>query len=89
MHSRVLLAVFCQLNLEIFLVPRSINLSFNSRSVKILEIDPAMSLTLSGWTNIPPLPTISGKEETLETTVGVPQAIASKGGNPKPSKKDG
>jgi hypothetical protein len=30
-------------------------------------------------------PTTSGSEETLDVTTGTPQAIASKGGKPKPS----
>jgi len=35
--------------------------------------------------SIPALPTTSGKEEVLEHTTGIPQDIASSGGNPKPS----
>ena len=34
-------------------------------------------------------PTTSGKEEIFEVITGVPQAIASKTGKPKPSHKEG
>ena len=42
-----------------------------------------------GGNKIPARPTTSGIEEVLETITGVPQAIASNGGKPKPSYKLG
>ena len=38
---------------------------------------------------IPASPTTSGREEVFEAMTGVPQAIASSGGRPKPSYKEG
>jgi hypothetical protein len=48
-----------------------------------------MSKTFSGFTIIAQSPTTSGSELTLVVTTGVPVAIASSGGNPKPSYKEG
>jgi hypothetical protein len=43
-----------------------------------------MSNTFSGFTIMAASPTTSGSELTFEVTTGVPEAIASSGGNPKP-----
>ena len=48
-----------------------------------------MSSTLNGSKYIPASPTTSGSDVALATATGVPQAIASRGGMPNPSKKDG
>ena len=45
----------------------------------------AISKTLAGFTITAASPTTSGSELTLAVTTGVPHAIASSGGKPKPS----
>src|ERR1035441_421956 len=60
-----------------------------SSSSSISLIPRAISKTFSGFTRIAASPTTSGSELTLEHTTGVPQAMASSGGNPKPSYLDG
>ena len=42
-----------------------------------------------GLTRTAPSPTTSGSEETLDTTTGVPLAMASSGGRPNPSYSEG
>ena len=48
-----------------------------------------MSKTFSGLISIAASSTTSGSELTLDVITGVPDAIASSGGNPKPSYSDG
>ena len=50
-----------------------------------LEIPRAMSKTFSGFTSMAAPPTTSGRELTCDAITGVPEAIASSGGRPKPS----
>ena len=45
----------------------------------------AISNTFSGFTSMAASPTTSGSELTLDVTTGVPHAMASSGGRPKPS----
>ena len=45
----------------------------------------AMASTSKGSTMIAALPTVPGMAEVFVVTTGVPQAIASSGGRPKPS----
>ena len=49
----------------------------------------AMSNTFSGFTITAASPTTSGREVLSEQTTGVPQAMASRGGKPKPSYSEG
>ena len=49
----------------------------------------AISKTFSGFTITAASPTTSGNELTFEVTTGVPHAIASSGGRPKPSYNEG
>ena len=47
------------------------------------------ALSLCGSIRIPLCPTTSGIEVVFEEITGVPQLIASSGGNPKPSYNEG
>ena len=55
--------------------------------VNTSRIPRAMSKTFSGLTIIAASPTTSGSELTLDVITGVPDAMASSGGNPNPSYK--
>lgn len=89
MARNVSVADDCQLNCRDLSSPAKDNLSLIACSLKMLRIAIAVSDTLFGLTNNPQLPTTSGSDDRLETITGVPQAIASRGGNPNPSKKEG
>src|SRR6266540_6212352 len=58
----------------------------SSRSRSSPSASPSASV---GWCESAASPTTSGSEEVSATTVGVPQAIASRGGSPNPSYSDG
>ncbi len=49
----------------------------------------AMSNTFSGFTSRAASLKTSGSDDTLEVSTGVPWAMASSGGNPKPSYREG
>ena len=63
--------------------------SLNDLLFKIETRDVTISLILVGFINMEVPPATSGRDELLEVITGTPQAIASSGGKPKPSKNDG
>jgi len=61
----------------------------SSTSSSTREIPWAIASSLYGSTSSAPSPTTSGSDEMREVTTGVPQAMASSGGRPKPSYNEG
>ena len=65
--------------------PLWLNCLRNDSSVRSRRIAFARPSTSRGSTMIAASPTTSGRDAALEQTTGVPHAIASRGGRPKPS----
>ena len=69
--------------------PRSTRPRRSSSSSRTRAIPCAIASSEYGSTSRAPSPTTSGSDEMREVTTGVPQAMASSGGRPKPSYSEG
>src|SRR3989344_3133643 len=72
-----------------FFFPRFMSSARNSESVSTRMSPSAIDSGLCGSTNIAESPRASASPPSREATTGHPQASASRGGKPNPSKKDG
>ncbi len=79
------LAQLFQVSWEVLFKPRFINMFFMFSLDNAVYIALHMLSVSYGFINIAASFVISGIDVTLDVITGVPQAIASIGGNPKPS----
>ncbi|CPR42858.1 Uncharacterised protein [Salmonella enterica subsp. enterica serovar Bovismorbificans] len=83
------LTTFCQLNLFARKSPFWIKCLRSSESLINLEIPLVIASSERGSTRIAASPATSGNDEVREVNTGIPQAMPSTTGNPKPSYKEG
>ncbi len=83
------LTTFCQLNLFARKSPFWIKCLRSSESLINLEIPLVIASSERGSTRIAASPATSGNDEVREVNTGIPQAMLSTTGNPKPSYKEG
>src|SRR6202165_1367665 len=86
---QVLPAALSQVNSVLRAPPAAISRRCNAPSLASSSIAWLQAPASSGLSRMPAVPTISGSAPAVDAMTAVPQAIASRAGKPKPSKREG